>query len=64
MTPICPNIRVDARYNLTQSARLLSIHRSTLNRYINDGLVKVGIRKVGGKFLTGHEIIKIWKEQY
>lgn len=64
MTPICPDINPNARYNLTQTARLLDINRSTLYRYICVGAVKVNIRKVGGKFITGQEIINIWKNQY
>lgn len=65
MVTTCPNIAVDERFNLTETARILGISRSSLYRYITDGNIKFGIRKINGsKFVTGGEIIRIWKSQY
>lgn len=61
----CPNISLDARYNMVQAARLLEISRSTLYRYIAEGSIKFGVRKVNGmKYITGQTIIQIWKNQF
>lgn len=59
----CPIVDVESRFNMVESARILGVSRSTLYRYIQDGSIKFGIRKVnGGRFLTGKQIIQIWKE--
>lgn len=65
MTTICPNIEPDARFSMVQTARLLGISRSTLYRYLDEGLIKFGIRKINSqKYITGKEIIRIWTQQF
>lgn len=65
MTNERPHISENARYNLVQAARLLGIARSSLYKYINDGLVRVNIRKINKMpYITGREIIRIWEEQF
>lgn len=65
MVNVCPNIEPEGRYNMVESARILGISRSTLYRYMVDGKVKFGIRKVNGsKYITGLQIVQIWRNQY
>lgn len=65
MTATEPTIPDNARYNICQAAEILSINRTTLLKYTNNGLIRCGIRKTNGrKFYTGLELKKIWKTQY
>jgi len=61
MTPTMPNVPDTGRYSVMQTARVLGIHRNTLERYRRDQRIKCGWRsdKVT-KYYTGKEIKRLW----
>lgn len=58
-----PNVCLTARYTMNQTAEILGIHRNTLRRYSDRGLIKHGNRKIGrkNKFFLGREILRFWR---
>lgn len=65
MTAIEPTVALTARYPIGQAADLLGIHRNTLRRYSDEGLIKFGNRRFGRmeRFYLGSEIIRFWRSQ-
>lgn len=62
MTPIEPQVSPSGRYSQTQAAALLGVNRRTINRWINENRIPVGIRKVDKKlFILGINITRIWR---
>lgn len=65
MTNNEPDVRDNGRYPVGEAAALLGVARSTLRRWINEGLIDVGFRKITcKKFITGSELKRVWREQY
>jgi len=57
-----PNVKLDGRYSIAQTCKVLGIHRTTLWRYTAYGRIKCGIRRsTAKKFYTGSEILRLWK---
>ncbi len=49
------------RYSVTETAGILGIHRNTLRRYTDRGLIRCGFRRgTGRKFYLGSEIRRFW----
>ena len=65
MTITKPEVNPDGLYSVKDAAAALQINRSTLDKYIRDGLVKCKIRKIGNrKVISGAEIVKCWRAVY
>nr|DAI48891.1 MAG TPA: Protein of unknown function (DUF3853) [Caudoviricetes sp.] len=63
ITPIEPTCADAGRYSVTEACSLLGIHRSTLERYRLQNLIKAGFRAhTSRKFYTGYEIKKLWRK--
>lgn len=59
-----PNVKPTARYTVTETCKLLGIHRNTLRKYTDLGRIKSGIRRANAKkFYLGSEIINLWNRQ-
>ena len=59
-----PNVIESGRYSITQTCAALGIHRNTLNRYTESGLIRCGFRKENmRKFYKGSEILRFWRAQ-
>lgn len=64
LTPNEPNVAPTGRYNVTQTCKLLGIHRNTLRNYTNSGVIKCGFRRENyRKFYEGRELTRFWKSQ-
>lgn len=62
ITPIEPKVNKEGRYSVTETCKLLGIHRNSLRKYTELGLIKCDLRKqTGRKFYLGHEIIRFWR---
>jgi predicted site-specific integrase-resolvase len=60
-----PNVDPDGLYNLTEAARALGVHRTTLMRYADDGCIKFKVRRANKRRVTtGAQILKCWETQY
>lgn len=65
MTPEIPNVTLNGRYSIGDIAKLLEVHRNTVRRWLDAGLMKAGIRRTNNRnFVEGREIIRFWKSQY
>ena len=59
-----PVVAADGRYSVSQTCTALGIHRNTLQRYTEQGLIKCGFRRESArKFYKGSEIVRFWKAQ-
>ncbi|MFR9498023.1 MAG: DNA-binding protein [Rikenellaceae bacterium] len=64
ITAIEPMVAESGRYSVMQTAAALGIHRNSLRKYTDVGLIKCGFRKeTARKFYTGKEILKFWRLQ-
>lgn len=64
ITAIEPNVSATGRYSVGETSAALGIHRNSLRRYTEQGLIKCGFRRpTARKFYLGSEIIKFWKAQ-
>jgi excisionase family DNA binding protein len=60
-----PKISDAGRYSVTETAKLLGIHRDTLRRYTESRLIKFGLRRTNGrKFYLGSEIKRFWRSSF
>lgn len=60
-----PNLPDTNRYSIGKAAILLGIHRHTLRRHSDEGLIKYGVsRCTMRKFFTGSELNRYWKATY
>lgn len=65
MTPNEPDISDNARYSLTDAAKLLGIHRNTLYNHTKQFKIKVGYRRSNGRpFYTGRALKMYWRAQW
>ena len=59
-----PQISPTGRYSTAQAARALGIHRCTLARYADAGIIKFGFRAVSHRrFYLGSELLKLWRNE-
>lgn len=58
-----PAVALDGKYPIGKAADLLGIHRNTLRRYVDKGLIRTGNFRHGRRqrFLYGREILRFWK---
>lgn len=64
ITPIEPKVADTGRYSVTETCAALGIHRNSLRKYTDQGLIKCGFRKATcRKFYAGREILKFWRAQ-
>lgn len=59
-----PEVKTTARYSIRETCELLKIHRHTLRRYTDKGLIRCGYRKTNHAYYTGSEILRLWRESY
>lgn len=60
MTQEQPKVNLTGHYNVNDTCNALQIHRSTLLRYVEQGLIKPYYHKTGKKYYTGSEIMRFW----
>ena len=64
ITSIEPNVIETGRYSVTETCKALGIHRNSLKKYTEQGMIKCGFRKLTArKFYAGREILKFWRAQ-
>ena len=64
MSSIEPNIVPAGRYSISETCKALNIHRNSLRKYTESGLIKCGFRKgTAQKFYSGSDILKFWRAQ-
>ena len=64
MTETKPYINVNSRYSISQTAKLLGIHRNTLRNYTNRGAIRCYVRPLSyKKFYLGQDILKFWQSK-
>lgn len=57
-----PNVQLTGRYNVMETCKILCIHRNTLHKYTEQGLIRCGFRRANSrKFFTGAEILCFWR---
>ena len=58
-------IQKSAFYSTTQAAEILGVHRTTLYRWVREGLLKCGVkRRTGRRFFTGYELVRFINREY
>ena len=62
MTNEEPKVSDAGRYTMTETCKVLGIHRNTLRRWLQAGKIKVTLRRTDNrKVLEGSEIKKVWR---
>lgn len=62
ITPVEPQVASEGRYTVGQTCRALGIHRNTLRKYTDAGMIKCGFRRESArKFYLGREIVRFWR---
>ena len=57
-----PKVSDNGRYSVTETAKILGIHRDTLRRHTESRLIKFGLRRTNmRKFYLGAEIKRYWR---
>lgn len=65
ITSMEPKVNAAGRYSVTETCKALGIHRNTLRRFTDEGLINCGFRKATArKFYNGNEILRFWRAQY
>lgn len=61
LSPNPPAVRLDGRYCIKDTCAFLGIHRHTLRKKTEQGMIKCRLRQ-GGKtyFYLGSEILRFW----
>ena len=62
MVSVRPSADPKGKYSISETCRLLGIHRHTLRKYTDEGLIKCGYGEFFRKFYTGMEILKLWNK--
>lgn len=56
-----PEVKPASRYSIEQTCKVLGIHRNTLLRHTQKGIIKACYRKATmQKYYTGQEITRYW----
>lgn len=61
MTAEAPTLAPRGRYAAGEAAKLLGIHRNTLLKYTNTGLIKKRTTQMGRGYYLGSDLMKLWK---
>lgn len=63
MTPYEPQVADNAKLSVTQAAAVLDIHRNTLRRHTDEGLIRCTYNnRTGYRRYLGRDIKKYWRE--
>lgn len=57
-----PKLEATSRYSVGQAAKALGVHRNTICKYCNSGILKYSYRVGKKKLIDGTELIRLWKE--
>lgn len=61
MTSTRPNVVLDAKYSVAETAKLLGVHRCTVHRMTIADKLKCGKRRSNNRsFYWGREILRFW----
>ena len=62
MTSTRPNVVLDAKYSVSETAKLLGVHRNTIRNLAEAKKLAFGVRKhnTRQKFFWGREILRFW----
>lgn len=62
MTSTRPDVVLDAKYSVAETAKLLGVHRNTIRNLTKAEKLSFGIRKynIRQKFFWGREILRFW----
>jgi len=59
-----PKVVLADRYSIEETCSILGIHRHTLRRYTNKGMIRCGFHRYNGrKFYLGSEVLRFWRSQ-
>ena len=62
MTNVEPKVADSGRYTMTETCKVLGIHRNTLRRWLQAGKINVKFRRIDNrKVFEGSEIKKAWR---
>lgn len=62
MTNIEPMVADEGRYTVTETCKVLDIHRNTLRRWVLAGKIKCKFRRINNRrVFEGKEIKKAWR---
>lgn len=62
MTATMPTINDTDQLSISQAAQVLGIHRNTLRKHTDEGLIRCGFRRnTGRRYYLGREIKRYWK---
>ena len=65
LTRTKPEVEPKALYGMSDTARILEVNRSTVDRYIDSLGIQCLIRKANKRrYLTGRQIQRIWEDVY
>lgn len=56
-----PDIADTGQYSVGEAARLLGVHRNTLNRYVKERLLRCHYHRSGRKFFYGRDLVRCWR---
>ena len=64
VTALRPVVESDARYTVTQTCSILGIHRNSLRKYTDSGLINCIFNSIcARKLYLGSEIMRFWMTQ-
>ena len=62
LTPNPPEVNLEGRYSVTETASALSLSKTTVRKYINSGELKCQVHSITGKkYVMGNEIMAFWR---